>query len=180
MNDNLETIKLTRDITATLVPFGNEVVLTKGTEIVITQALGGTFTAIANAQMVRIAGKDADALDKPQPISAIAGHENAPLEDKIWLQLKTCYDPEIPVNIVDLGLIYGVTITPSEDNKHNVVIRMTLTAPGCGMGPLLAEEAKNKVQELAEVNTVTTEIIFDPPWDRSMMSDQAKLQLGIL
>ena len=176
---NNETIKLTRDVDAIQVPFGTRAHLTAGTEAVITQALGGTFTVVINNEMFRIEQKDADALGKEIVQSTILHNENHPLEDKIWAQLRCCYDPEIPVNIVDLGLIYGIDVTPTENNKHNVNIRMTLTAPGCGMGPIIAEEAQHRVAALDEVANVTIEMVFDPPWDRSMMSDQAKLELGM-
>jgi len=124
----------------------------------------------------RIDSKDADALGKePEPIFEIAENENTTLENKIWSLLRSCYDPEIPVNIVDLGLIYGIDIDDSD-----IKIRMTLTAPGCGMGPIIAEDAKTRVLNLPEVKNVEIEMIFDPPWDRSMMSEQAKLELGML
>lgn len=174
------SIKLSRDIDATLVPFGSKIFLPAGTEVIITQALGGTFTVISNGQMVRIAGKDADAIGKPIPFDDIIHNQDLSLEDKVWAMLHTCYDPEIPVNIVDLGLIYSVNVEPTEDNKNHVLIKMTLTAPGCGMGPILADEAKEKVLSLPGIKEVQIEIVFDPPWDRSMMSDQAKLQLGMM
>ena len=174
-----ETIKLTRDVNVTLVPLGNLVTLPKDTEVVITQSLGGTYTITTSGSMYRLESKDADALGKTNLIFTLAENENIALEDKIWNLLRTCYDPEIPVNIVDLGLIYGIDITPDADNKSNVIIRMTLTAPGCGMGPIIAADAKEKVLSLPEVNSVEIQLIFDPPWDRSMMSDQAKLELGL-
>lgn len=174
-----EVIQITRDLVTTLVPSGTEMNIPVGTEIIITQALGDTYTAIANGQMVRISGKDADALGKELPV-VTAIPENMPIEEQVWMQLRTCYDPEIPVNIVDLGLIYGVDVTSTDDGKYTVLIRMTLTAPGCGMGPIIANEAKHKVMSLSNVNDVTMELVFDPPWDRSMISMQAKLELGLL
>ena len=109
----------------------------------------------------------------------LAGNSNTALEDKIWSTLRSCYDPEIPVNIVDLGLIYDINITPDEDNKYNIIIKMTLTAPTCSMGPIIIANAKDRVLGLPEVKSVEVEVIFDPPWDRSMMSEQAKLELGM-
>jgi metal-sulfur cluster biosynthetic enzyme len=205
VSEKTETIKLTRDVTATLVPFGEEITLTAGTEVTIAQSLGGTFTVVANYQMLRIANKDADALGKKvasfdEMISKYTKGRELTVEEKVWFQLSTCYDPEIPVNIVDLGLIYQVAITQLNSpkkpgrkkktstagsvsktvtQKYDVLIKMTLTAPGCGMGPIIVDEAKQKVLAIPEVNNVEIEIVFDPPWDRSRMSDQAKLELGL-
>ncbi|CAL7962874.1 putative metal-sulfur cluster biosynthetic enzyme [Gammaproteobacteria bacterium] len=174
-----ETIKLTRDVTVVLVPLGSLITLPKNTEVTIMQSLGGTYTITTPGSMYRLENKDADALGKTHLTFTLAENENIALEDKIWNVLRTCYDPEIPVNIVDLGLIYGIDIAPNADNKSNVIIRMTLTAPGCGMGPIITADAKEKVLSLPEVSSVEIELIFDPPWDRSMMSDQAKLELGL-
>lgn len=174
-----ETVKLTRDVNVVLVPLGNTTTLSKDTGVVITQSLGGAYTITTAGSMYRIDSKDADALGKTNLTFTLAENENIALEDKIWNLLRTCYDPEIPVNIVDLGLVYGIDITPNIDDKYNVIIRMTLTAPGCGMGPIIAADAKEKVLSLPEVNSAEIELIFDPPWDRSMMSDQAKLELGL-
>lgn len=175
-----ETIKLKHDVDVILVPTGTRVTLPKDTEVVITQALGGSYTITTPGAMYRIESKDADALGKTSLTFTLAENENIALEDKIWGVLRTCYDPEIPVNIVDLGLIYDINIIPNEDNKFNVIIKMTLTAPGCGMGPIIAADAQEKTLSLPEVKSVEIETIFDPPWDRSMMSDQAKLELGML
>jgi probable FeS assembly SUF system protein SufT len=174
-----EIIKLRRDVEVILVPFGTSVTLPKDTEITITQSLGGTYTITTPGAMYRLESKDADAIGKTNTLFTLAKNENSTLENKIWTILRTCYDPEIPVNIVDLGLIYGIDITPDNDNKSNIIIRMTLTAPGCGMGPIIAEDAKQKVLSLPEVKSVEIEMVFDPPWDRSMMSEQAKLELGL-
>ncbi len=175
-----ETVKLNRDVTVILIPFGSQVTLPKNTEVAIAQSLGGTYTITTPGAMYRLESKDADALGKTNLIFTLAENENIALEDKIWATLRTCYDPEIPVNIVDLGLIYGIDITPDAiDNKSNVIIRMTLTAPGCGMGPIIAADAKEKALGLPEIKSVEIELVFDPPWDRSMMSDQAKLELGL-
>ena len=175
------TTKLSREITTIEVPMGNEVNLPKGTEVTITQNLGGSFTIIANDKMLRVSELDADALGlELSTTENIDNDPNLSLEQKVWLKLKTCYDPEIPINIVDLGLIYAVNITPAENAKFDITIKMTLTAPGCGMGPIIAAEAKQKIAALPNVNSAVVEMIFDPPWDRSRISDQAKLELGIL
>jgi probable FeS assembly SUF system protein SufT len=174
-----EIIKLRRDVEVVLVPFGTSITLPKDTEVTITQSLGGTYTITTPGAMYRLESKDVDALGKTNLLFTLATNENIALEDKIWALLRTCYDPEIPVNIVDLGLIYGIDITPDNDNKSNVIIRMTLTAPACGMGPIIAEDAKQKVLSLPEIKSVEIKMVFDPPWDRSMMSEQAKLELGL-
>lgn len=174
-----EMVKLKRDVDAILVPFGSSIILPKGTEVTITQSLGGTYTITTPGAMYHIENKDADALGKTNLTFTLAENENTTLEEKIWSTLRTCYDPEIPVNIVDLGLIYGVNITSEDDKTYNVIIEMTLTAPGCGMGPIIAEAAKQKILSLSEVKSAEIKFVFDPPWDRSMMSDQAKLELGL-
>jgi probable FeS assembly SUF system protein SufT len=175
-----EVIKLKRGIKAVEVPFGREIKLPRGLEVIITQALGTSYTIIAGGQMFRVSEKYADALSKKIKKQVAKKFPGRTLKDKIWAQLKTCYDPEIPVNIVDLGLVYEVKIIPLKNKMNKVIIRMTLTAPGCGMGPIIANEAKEKVLELPKVKEVLTEFVFDPPWDRSRLSDQAKLILGIL
>lgn len=174
------SVILKRDITVTQVPFGTPTFLPKDTEVTIDYTLGGAYTITASGNMYRVASQDADALGKPHLTFTLTENENSSLEDKIWTALRSCFDPEIPVNIVDLGLIYGIDITAVDKNQSNVVIRMTLTAPGCGMGPIITEDAKQKVLSLPEVKEVTIAMVFDPPWDRSLMSEQAKLELGLL
>lgn len=178
----VETIKIQRDVKAILVPFGSTAIIPKDTEVIILQAFGNTYTVVAGGQTMRIADEDADALGKvPEESLTYINDPNISLEDKIWGQLKTCYDPEIPVNIVDLGLIYAVNVLSIENQaKFNVKIDMTLTAPGCGMGPIIAGEAKSKVELIPQVNEVEINIVFDPPWDRSRLSEVAKLTLGIM
>ena len=173
-------VEVKREVEATLIPSGVKVSLQAGTQVFVTQALGNSYTVHVNGNLVRIAGKDGDALglvilDLPD-INQQAGS----LEDKIWLQLKTCFDPEIPVNIVDLGLIYECNILPLGMNEHQIEITMTLTAPGCGMGPVLVNEVEEKIRQIHGATTVKVELVFDPPWDRNRMSDEAKLQLGLL
>lgn len=176
-----ETVKTTRNVEAFLVPTALPITIPKDTEVMITQALGGSYTVYINGNLARIDGKDGDALGK-EVINPFADMdmENASIEDLVQAQLKSCYDPEIPVNIVDLGLIYECNIVPLGKKDYAVTIKMTLTAPGCGMGPIIAEEVKNRVKQVPDVKTVDVELVFDPPWDQSMMSDAAKLQLGMM
>jgi len=180
MNNNT-IITLSRDVDAFLIPSGARIYLHKGTEVSITQALGSSYTVNIYGNLARIDGKDADALGK-EPTAAPPAElpEGTTLNELVWNQLKTCYDPEIPVNIVDLGLIYNCELIkkPGED-QHRIDIKMTLTAAGCGMGPVLTEDVKQKLLALPTVTEVNVEMVFDPPWDRSMMSDVAKLELGM-
>lgn len=174
-----EIVCLQRECMAMLVPAGARIMLHAGTEVTIIQALGNSFTVNVFGNLARIDGKDADALGKAvhDPLQDLP--PDATVEDQIWTQLKSVYDPEIPVNIVDLGLIYHCQIDAIENNQFHVHIKMTLTAPGCGMGPVIAEDAKQKVLAIGSVVDVTIELVFEPPWDRSMMSDVAKLELGL-
>lgn len=174
-----EGIKISRDVKAIHVPFGNELIIPQDTEVIILQSLGGSYTVIAGGQTLRIAGSDADALGKNPSDKTFINNPNIPLEEKIWAQLKTCYDPEIPVNIVDLGLVYGIDTQKLPNGNYKVIIRMTLTAPGCGMGPIIAAEAKQKVLEIPQIEEAEMVIVFDPPWDRSRLSEAAKLALGL-
>lgn len=174
-----DTIEVQRDCDAMLIPTGVKISIKKGTLVYITQALGNAYTVYVNGNLARVAGKDGDALnmmimDEPD-VNAMEGTT----EQKIWELLKTCFDPEIPVNVVDLGLVYECHVSDSEGGQI-VQIKMTLTAPGCGMGPVLVTEIEEKVRSIQEVNDVKVELVFDPPWNRSMMSDVAKLQLGML
>ena len=171
----------TRDVEVTRIPSGERITLATGTEVLITQALGGSFTILVPSQagLYRIEGQDADAIGQ----EATSGSERpaeGDLEQAAWNQLKTCYDPEIPVNIVDLGLVYLCELNDAEEGGTDVKIKMTLTAPGCGMGPVLANDVKSKVESLPGVKRADVEVVFDPVWDRSMMSDAAKLQLGMM
>jgi len=177
------SVTLTRDVEAALVPAGDRVTLLKGETARITQNLGGSYTVIVNGNMFRLDGKDADALGlevaaKPlQPAGPITPES---LEKEIWNQLRSCYDPEIPVNIVDLGLIYDCQLTPLAAERYHVDVKMTLTAPGCGMGPVIAQDVQNKVLSLEGVEDVAVELVWDPPWNQAMMTEAAKLQLGLL
>jgi probable FeS assembly SUF system protein SufT len=177
---------LTRDVEASVVPVGTKVTLQKGEQAHITQSLGGTYTVIVNGNMFRIESGDADALGLE--VSAAAAATATPsgpltqeqLEKKVWESLKTCFDPEIPVNIVDLGLIYDCHLTPIGENNYKADVKMTLTAPGCGMGPVLAQDVQNKLISLEPIDEANVELVWDPPWNQGMMTEAAKLQLGLM
>jgi probable FeS assembly SUF system protein SufT len=182
MSSNEEKI-LTRDVEAAIVPVGTKVTLKKGETAYITQSLGGSHTVVVNGNMFRIDGKDADALgfEAPAKSAAAAGPvTQEALEKQVWEALKTCYDPEIPVNIVDLGLIYDCHLTPAGENSFKADVKMTLTAPGCGMGPMLAQDVQNKLLNLEPIDEANVELVWDPPWNQSMMTEAAKLQLGLM
>jgi len=182
MNGNAP-VTLTRDVDASVIPVGTKVTLQRNEQAYITQSLGGSYTVIVNGNMFRIEGKDADALGlevtqkAASPATPVTAEE---LEKQLWEQLKTCYDPEIPVNIVDLGLIYDCHITPLGGNSYRVEVKMTLTAPGCGMGPVLAQDVQNKLLGLDGVDDVAVELVWDPPWNQAMMTEAARLQLGLM
>ena len=177
---------LTRDVEASVVPVGTKVTLQKGEQAHITQSLGGTYTVIVNGNMFRIESKDGDALGMEVTAApAATATSGGPLtqeelEKKVWESLKTCYDPEIPVNIVDLGLIYDCHLTPIGENNYKADVKMTLTAPGCGMGPVLAQDVQNKLISLEPIDEANVELVWDPPWNQGMMTEAAKLQLGLL
>lgn len=179
-NMNQEITVLRRDCDAFLIPSGAKLRLQSGTEVMITQALGGSYTVNVYGNLARIDGKDGDALGKPVLAAEETLPEGTSLEEAVWAKLKTCYDPEIPINIVDLGLIYECNITPLGDNKYRIDIRMTLTAPGCGMGTVMANDVKEKLTSIPGITEVNVDVVFDPPWDQGRISDAAKLQLGIL
>ena len=181
-----EPVLLTRDVEAAVVPVGSKVTLAKGEKAWITQSLGGTHTVVVNGNMFRIEARDADALGlqaetKPTPAPSGPVTQES-LEQEVWNQLRSCYDPEIPVNIVDLGLIYDCHVTPIGEDRSNyrVDVRMTLTAPGCGMGPVIQQDAQDKLIALEGVGEVNVELVWDPPWNQDMMTEAAKLQLGLL
>lgn len=177
---NSDAIEVRRDCEATLIPSGDKVSIKQGSFVMVTQALGNAYTIYVNGNLVRIAGKDGDALGLVVLEESNINQMEGSLEEKIEAQLKTCYDPEIPVNIVDLGLIYAMQILPLGKNVYQVAIKMTLTAPGCGMGPVLVGDIEEKLKMIAGINEVKVEVVFDPPWDRSKMSEAAKLQLGLI
>lgn len=176
-----EPVVLERDTDAVLIPAGTPVRIPAGTEVVITQALGGTFTVFVNGNLARIEAKDADALGvEVEQQAAQPKTADGPVDpDEVWAQLKTCYDPEIPVDVVELGLIYDMTVEPTDEGGNRVKVTMTLTAPGCGMGEYLKADVEQKVRSVKNVTDAEIEMTFDPPWDRDRMSDAAKLALGM-
>ncbi len=180
-----ETVTLARDVEAAIVPVGTKVTLMKGEQAHITQSLGGSYTVVVNGNMFRIADQDADALGLAVAASRAPAAVSGPvtqeqLEQQVWESLKTCYDPEIPVNIVDLGLIYDCHLTPAGENSYKADVKMTLTAPGCGMGPVLAQDVQNKLISLEPIDEANVELVWDPPWNQGMMTEAAKLQLGLM
>jgi probable FeS assembly SUF system protein SufT len=175
-------VTLSRDVEVSEIPAGTRVPLPAGTPLTIVQALGGSFTAMTmQGYMVRIEGKDADAIgeEPPPPPPATSTATNKSTIDLAWDELRTCFDPEIPVNIVDLGLVYECALTPTEEG-NKATVRFTLTAPGCGMGDFLRQDVVTKLLTVPGIKEVDAEVVFDPPWNQSMMSDAARLQLGMM
>lgn len=185
MDQEHAATQLTRECDAIAIPAGATVILPAGTEFGITQTLGGTFTVQARGGLYRIAAKDADALGlTPAESAAAPATADAPAklsEDAVWNCLKTCFDPEIPVNIVDLGLVYDMAIQPLEGDHpgSKVFVKMTLTAPGCGMGPAIAGDAQEKLLSLPGVEDASVEVVWDPPWHQSMISAEGRKVLGL-
>lgn len=177
-----EMVTFERDTQAVMVPDGTAATISAGMQARITQALGTSFTVVTSyGQMFRIENADADAVGKDPEDFAMDLPTEGDLEDQVWTQLATCYDPEIPVNIVDLGLVYSCEITPIEgSDEHRVEIKMTLTAPGCGMGDVIRNEVQEKVLLLPGVSSAIVELVFEPQWDRSMMSEEARLKTGLM
>ncbi len=173
------TVQLKRDCAVVRIPAGTTDTLTSGTEVHIAQTLGGTYTVQAPGGLFRIAAQDADALGLEvvaQPAAVVTGPVN---EQLIWDTLRTCFDPEIPVNIVDLGLVYDMQMSPAKSGGSRVDVKMTLTAPGCGMGPAIAGDAQVKLLNLEGVEDATVEVVWDPPWHHSMITPAGKKILGL-
>jgi probable FeS assembly SUF system protein SufT len=184
MYENTETT-LTRDCPAVRIPSGEVFTLPSGTMVFITQALGGSYTVHTDQGLARVAEKDADALGIAPAAEAVAAPvetgPTAPVEENmVWDQLRTCYDPEIPVNIVDLGLVYDCAVSQPEGQTAKVDVKMTLTAPGCGMGPVIASEAQQKILSIPGVAEANVELVWDPPWNQAMISEVGKMKLGLL
>jgi len=177
-----DEIQLSRDCEAIQIPQGTTVTLPAGTRVNVTQSLGGSYTvATEEGYLYRITNANADALGceaTAQPAQSAATTEVD--EAAVWDQLKTCYDPEIPVNIVDLGLVYDCAIERQENGKTKVAVKMTLTAPGCGMGPTIAAEARMRIESIPGVEEANVELVWDPPWDQSMISEAGKMKLGLI
>ncbi|MDX1459771.1 MAG: putative Fe-S cluster assembly protein SufT [Xanthomonadales bacterium] len=170
-----------RDCDVVMIPSGEEVTLPVGTVGYITQSLGGSFTVFVDGNLFRVAGADADAIGK-EPVAPPSLPDDATLEDVeklVWQQIRTCYDPEIPVNIVELGLVYDCTLDVDDDGRRHVSVTMTLTAPGCGMGDILVEDVRSKIALIPTIDSVDVELTFDPPWNHQMMSDVARLETGM-
>jgi probable FeS assembly SUF system protein SufT len=177
------TKTLLRDCPATRIPSGEPVTLPKDSQVYITQALGGSYTVSTDFGLARIADENADALGLTIAKAEAADRAdlNVPVDEKaVWDQLRSCYDPEIPVNIVDLGLVYDCVITPTESAGSKVEVKMTLTAPGCGMGPTIAAEAKSKILGVPGVGDAEVELVWDPPWNQAMISEAGQMKLGLI
>ena len=178
-----EPVRFERDCDAVMVPQGEAVTLPAGSIGYITQALGGSYTVFVEGNLLRIAGRDADAIGKEPPagIDLPAGASDEDVETLVWTQLRTCFDPEIPINVVDLGLVYSAEVVPHPDQagQRRVDVRMTLTAPGCGMGDILVDDVRSKLELIPTVAEADVELVFDPPWTRAMMSEVARLETGM-
>ena len=177
-----EPVKFERDCDVVLVPQGERVTLPAGSIGYITQALGGSFTVVVEGHLFRVAGNDADAIGKepPSPLELAEGASDEEVEQLAWKQLHTCFDPEIPINVVDLGLVYSCEVGRTEAGDRRLEVRMTLTAPGCGMGDVLVEDVRSKLELIPTVAEADVELVFDPPWNQSMMSEAARLETGML
>ena len=176
-----EKTTVRRNVEAIQIPDGVTIMISEGTEVWITQKLGGSLTVMTErGAMFRIDQKNADAVGLDPEVSNTEALSTGELEDRVWSQMKKCFDPEIPVNIVDLGLVYDCQIEDTGSGSNVVNIKMTLTAPGCGMGPVLAEDVKTRIEDLPDVESAEVEIVFDPPWAMTMMSEAARLQLGFM
>lgn len=179
-----EEVSLTREVDAIQIPSGDTITLPTGTPVVITQTLGGTYTVATSAGLARISSSDADALgvdpDEKQEKQAEADRlADATLEEQVWHQMKQVFDPEIPVDIVNLGLVYDCTLS-EVDSGTDVDVKMTLTAPGCGMGPVIAADAQARIMSLSEINDARVELVWDPPWNQDMISEEGKMKLGMM
>jgi probable FeS assembly SUF system protein SufT len=180
-----DEIILKRDCEAVLIPAGTKITLQAGEPVTITQALGGSYTVVIHGNMARIDARDADAIGQAPAAPATAETAAAPVdsavtEEQVLEKLRTCYDPEIPVNIVDLGLVYDLQILPVPGGGNRVEIKMTLTAPGCGMGPVLQQDVETKVSAIPGVKEAGVFLVWDPPWSRDMLSEAARLELGMM
>jgi len=176
-----EPIRFERDCAAIMVPSGDLVNLPAGQSGYITQALGGSFTVFVEGNLFRIRNEDADAIGKePMPLPELPPNaSDDDIEKAVWSQLRTCFDPEIPINIVELGLVYSCDIERRDDGSRKVDVKMTLTAPGCGMGDILVEDVRSKLELLPMISEADVELVFDPPWNQSMMSEVARLETGM-
>jgi probable FeS assembly SUF system protein SufT len=181
MRSENEPFVVRREVRAVIVPAGVEVNLKPGQAGYITQALGGSFTVYMEGNLFRIAGEDADAIgkDRVSPPELPPNATENDVRELAWSQMRTCYDPEIPINIVDLGLVYDCSVSANEDGSRTVEVKLTLTAPGCGMGDILVDDVRDKIERIPTVREARVELTFDPPWNQSMMSEAARLQTGM-
>ncbi|MEY4846956.1 MAG: hypothetical protein RLZZ36_69 [Pseudomonadota bacterium] len=177
-----EAFVLSRNTAAVMVPSGDAIELKTGLSGFITQALGGSFTLYIEGNLYRLAGENADAIGKQvlKPPELPPGATEEDVRQLAWQQMRSCYDPEIPINIVELGLVYECEVRPREDGERIVAVKMTLTAPGCGMGDVLVQDVKEKIEIIPTVALADVELVFDPPWNQSMMSEAARLQTGMM
>ncbi len=182
MNDRNRT--LSREVLATQIPSGDKVPLSVGTKVMIHQTLGGAYTVQTDFGLFRIDARDADTLGEKVDTSLATSHtslaDGSPDPEAIWEQLRQVFDPEIPVNIVDLGLVYSMEVEKKPEGGHKVNVQMTLTAPGCGMGPAIAEDAKNKILLVPGVADADVRITWEPPWNQQMISEEGKMKLGLV
>jgi len=179
-----EEIKLTREVNAVQIPSGDTLTLPAGTPVFITQKLGGTFTVATSQGLARISSQDSDALgidpeENEKQQAETSRLKDAPLEEQVWAQLKGVYDPEIPVDIVNLGLVYDCHIEEA-DGKRTALVKMTLTAPGCGMGPVIAADAQAKIMTLDGIDDAKVELVWDPAWNQEMITEEGKMKLGMV
>jgi probable FeS assembly SUF system protein SufT len=177
-----EARTLSRDIVVAAIPYGDRMPLPAGSTVFVTQALGGSYTVMTDrGYMVRVEGQDADAIgETPVAAPSEADLADKPLQELAWDQLKTCFDPEIPVNIVDLGLVYECTVSPLESGGNKATVKFTLTAPGCGMGDYLKADVQQKLLSVPGIEDADVEVVLEPVWNQSMMSEAARLQLGLM
>ena len=174
---------LSRDVVAHQIPSGDKHILNAGGMVYIHQVLGGSYTVQTGTGLYRISGMDADAIGEEVAdggAKAATSDGKAPEAEAVWAQLRQVFDPEIPVNIVDLGLVYSMEISQEAEGRHRVDVQMTLTAPGCGMGPVIAEDAKSKILVLPGVADADVRITWEPPWNQSMISEEGKMKLGLI
>ena len=183
MHENTE-FTLSRDTEAIQIPSGQKTTIPAGTTGVITQTLGGSYTIATYQGLSRIAEKDLDALGlekpKPPPTNGSVAPSGEVDDKAVWDQLRQCYDPEIPVNIVDLGLVYDCRLKPGENGGTKVEVKMTLTAPGCGMGPAIAHDAQSKIMSIEGVDEAQVDLVWDPPWNQNMISEAGRMKLGMI
>jgi len=180
-----EEIILSREVEAVQIPSGDPITIPTGTNVFITQTLGGTYTVATSSGLARISSKDADALgidpeENKKKQEAAADLADAPIQDQIWGRLKEVYDPEIPVDIVNLGLVYDCGIAENDEGENVVNVKMTLTAPGCGMGPVIAADAQAKLMTIPGVDDAKVELVWDPIWNQDMISEEGKMKLGMV